>query len=171
MGDGNRKGLSMMRLRNLLFGGGIVAAIGILAALAPATAATAGQAPGQAPGQRPAVGTDVIRVGAACNAYSCWNNRLLYNPINRPFYRNYTWPIYRPYRPAPPYYRPTFSPYSPGVSIYRPYDTPHYVPPVYRSGYSSHVTWCTNRYRTYNRTTDRFHAGGGVYPLCVSPYR
>lgn len=46
-----------------------------------------------------------------------------------------------------------------------------YRAPVYRGGYNRHVRWCLNRYRTYNPATNRFHAGGGVYPVCRSPWR
>lgn len=46
----------------------------------------------------------------------------------------------------------------------------YYRPPVQR-GYNAHVRWCLNRYRTYNPSTNRYHAGGGVYRACYSPYR
>ena len=45
-----------------------------------------------------------------------------------------------------------------------------YRAPVYRGGYNRHVRWCLNRYRTYNPGTNRYHAGGGVYPACRSPW-
>ena len=45
-----------------------------------------------------------------------------------------------------------------------------YRAPVYRGGYNRHVRWCLNRYRTYNPATNRYHAGGGVYPACRSPW-
>ncbi|WP_408015577.1 BA14K family protein [Rhizobium alarense] len=56
----------------------------------------------------------------------------------------------------------------------RYYRPRYYRPPVYRApvyGGSAHVRWCLNRYRTYNPATNRYHAGGGVYPICYSPYR
>ena len=49
--------------------------------------------------------------------------------------------------------------------VYRPAYRPAY------GGYNRHVRWCLNRYRTYNPATNRYHAGGGVYPACYSPFR
>lgn len=113
----------------------------------------------------------VVPVAFVCNGYSCWNTGPYYSPVYRPYYRPYSWPIYRPYRPyVPPYYGPGYRSYNRGATIYRPYGGPYYAPAV-RSGYGTHVDWCTNRYRTYNPATNRYHAGGGVYRVCVSPYR
>lgn len=120
-----------------------------------------------------------IRASAVvCNAYSCWNyGPLLYSPVYRPYgpvfrpyYRPYYWPAYRPYvRPyyTGPYNQPYYPPYRPYL---RAYD---YPPPIAYGGgsYSGHVSWCVNRYRTYNPQTNRYHAGSGVYRVCVSPYQ
>jgi hypothetical protein len=82
----------------------------------------------------------------------------------RPYYgdRRYYRPYgYRPYRP---YYR------RPNVEVYiapRPYYRDRYV----RRGYSAHVNWCLQRYRSYNPATNRFVSYGGVYRICYSPYR
>ena len=67
---------------------------------------------------------------------------------------------YRCWNTRPRYYRP------------RVYVRPRvvYRAPVYRGGYNRHVRWCLNRYRTYNPATNRYHAGGGVYPACRSPW-
>ncbi|MDR6755190.1 hypothetical protein J2Y48_000463 [Mycoplana sp. BE70] len=123
------------------------------------------------------VGSDVVPARAVCNAYSCWNftplyspfYRPYYNPIYQPYYRSYYWPIYRPYyRPYynGPYNRPYYPPYR---TYYQTYDSPYYAPAY--GNYDSHVTWCLNRYRTYDPGTNRYHAGGGVYRVCSSPYR
>ncbi len=48
---------------------------------------------------------------------------------------------------------------------------PRYERPRYYGGRRAHVNWCANRYRTYDPYTNRYHAGGGVYRLCYSPYR
>lgn len=53
----------------------------------------------------------------------------------------------------------------------RRYYRPRYDRPRYYGGRSAHVRWCLNRYRTYNPATNRYHAGGGVYRVCYSPYR
>jgi hypothetical protein len=51
---------------------------------------------------------------------------------------------------------------------YRPrYERPRY----YGGGRNAHVRWCLNRYRTYDPGTNRYHAGGGIYRACYSPYR
>lgn len=60
---------------------------------------------------------------------------------------------------------------------YRPrygYERRHYRPRYERRHYggrNAHVRWCSNRYRTYDPYTNRYHAGGGVYRMCYSPYR
>lgn len=55
---------------------------------------------------------------------------------------------------------------------YRPrYHRPRYERPRYYGGRRAHVNWCLNRYRTYDPYTNRYHAGGGVYRVCRSPYR
>lgn len=122
------------------------------------------------------IGSDVAAARVVCNAYSCQNFTPLYNPyyrpyyspIYRPYYRSYYWPAYRPY--YRPYYNgPYNQPYYPPYRTYAlPYDSPYYAPPAYGG---SHVTWCSNRYRTYNPATNQYHAGGGVYRVCLSPYR
>ena len=53
----------------------------------------------------------------------------------------------------------------------RRYYRPRYERPRYYGGRNAHVSWCSNRYRTYDPYTNRYHAGGGVYRLCYSPYR
>ena len=73
------------------------------------------------------------------------------------YYRRYDRPYYGGYERR--YYRPRY---------YRPrYERPRY----YGGGRSAHVRWCSNRYRTYDPYTNRYHAGGGVYRMCYSPYR
>ncbi|MFB9790267.1 BA14K family protein [Shinella granuli] len=61
--------------------------------------------------------------------------------------------------------------YRPNYSYERRYYRPRYERPRYYGGNRSHVNWCANRYRTYDPYTNRYHAGGGVYRLCYSPYR
>src|SRR5690606_10252440 len=52
------------------------------------------------------------------------------------------------------------------------YQRPRYERPRYQyGGRSAHARWCSSRYRTYDPYTNRYHAGGGVYRLCYSPYR
>jgi hypothetical protein len=82
---------------------------------------------------------------------------------HRPYYGGPRY--YRPYnyRPYRPYYRPN-------VDVYvtpRPYYRDRYV----RRGYSDHVNWCLQRYRSYDPATNRFLSYGGVYKICYSPYR
>ena len=69
----------------------------------------------------------------------------------------------------PRYYRRHYRPrYGYEERYYRPrYERPRY----YGGGRRAHVNWCANRYRTYDPYTNRYHAGGGVYRLCYSPYR
>jgi hypothetical protein len=49
-------------------------------------------------------------------------------------------------------------------------------PPVYRprphhyGGYSHHVRWCLERYRSYNPATDRYTGYDGRSKRCHSPY-
>ena len=160
----------MSRFRSLVPTG----ATGLAAVLASLASASA--LPLAAPDG--ATGSDVVVARVVCNAYSCANfsplyspyYRPYYSPIYRPYYRPYYWPAYRPYqRPYynGPYNRPYYPPYR---TYYREYDSPYYAPPAYRAA-SPHVTWCVNRYRTYNPATDSYHAGGGVYRVCLSPYR
>lgn len=151
----------MFRLRSFVFTGAL--------ALAGALVSAPGASAGSFVQADRIVGTKVLPAAVACNAYSCWNSGPFYNPINRPYYRAYAWPIYRPYRPYAPYYRPYYRPYSSSVTIYRPYESPYYAPRAY-SGAGAHVAWCMNRYRTYEPATNRYHAGNGVYRACVSPY-
>jgi len=59
----------------------------------------------------------------------------------------------------------------PGFSVYiapRPVYRDRYVR---RGGYSAHVNWCLQRYRSYDPGSNRFLAYGGVYKVCRSPYR
>ena len=64
--------------------------------------------------------------------------------------------------------------YRPGFNVYiapRPrYYAPrrHYAP---RPAYSGHVSWCLNRYKSYNPSTNRYVSYGGVHKVCYSPYR
>jgi hypothetical protein len=60
------------------------------------------------------------------------------------------------------------------------YWMPYYVgdvSPYYKSlvpaytACSAHVSYCLNRYRTYNPATNQYHAGGGIHRACLSPYR
>jgi len=86
---------------------------------------------------------------------------------HRPYYGYRPYSRYQPYYGYRPYYRPY---YRPGVSVYitpRPYYRDRYV----RRGYSSHVNWCLQRYRSYDPATNRFLSYGGVYRICYSPYR
>ncbi|MDX3928254.1 MAG: BA14K family protein [Shinella sp.] len=64
---------------------------------------------------------------------------------------------YRCWRERPRYHRPRY------------HARRYYRPRPYRG--NAHVRWCLNRYRTYNPATNRYHAGGGVYRVCYSPYR
>ncbi|WOC15779.1 BA14K family protein [Pseudochrobactrum sp. MP213Fo] len=67
-------------------------------------------------------------------------------------------PQYRPhYRP---YYQPQFRPAPP-----RPYRERSY-----RSGGSSHVNWCYNRYRSYRASDNTFQPNYGPRRLCYSPF-
>ena len=48
-----------------------------------------------------------------------------------------------------------------------------YPPPRpygYYRGYSPHVSWCLNHYRTYNPATNTYFARPGVPAVCYSPY-
>lgn len=68
----------------------------------------------------------------------------------------------------PRYYRRHHRPRYYDDGYYRPrYERPRY----YGGGRRAHVNWCANRYRTYDPYTNRYHAGGGVYRVCYSPYR
>lgn len=82
-----------------------------------------------------------------CVGYGCERPRY-YRRHHRP---HYGWEERRYYRP---HYRPR-------------YERPRY----YGGGRNAHVRWCMNRYRTYDPYTNRYHAGGGVYRMCYSPYR
>lgn len=42
---------------------------------------------------------------------------------------------------------------------------------VVRRGYSSHVNWCLNRYKSYDPSSNTFVTYGGEYRTCISPYR
>lgn len=131
----------MSKIRNLVFG----CAMSIASAIAPMGVAEA------VPLAVPKVETksDVTRAQVEfCYGYGC--ERRHYRRYNRPYYGGYERPRY--YRPR--YYRPR-------------YEQPRY----YGGGRNAHVRWCSNRYRTYDPYTNRYHAGGGVYRMCYSPYR
>lgn len=83
-----------------------------------------------------------------CVGYGCERPRYYRRHHHRPYYG---WEERRYYRP---HYRPR-------------YERPRY----YGGGRNAHVRWCMNRYRTYDPYTNRYHAGGGVYRMCYSPYR
>ena len=88
------------------------------------------------------VGGDVTTVQGFCYGRHCgWHGRRHYRPRHH-------------YSPRRHYYRPRYQ-----------------RPRAYGGRSALHVRWCLNRYRTYNPATNRYHAGGGVYPLCRSPYR
>lgn len=152
----------------------LIGAMGLAAVLTSVSGASA--LPPASPDH--GISSNVAAARVICNAYSCSNfaplyspyYRPYYNPIYRPYYRSYYWPAYRPY--YRPYYNGPYNrPYYPPYGTYRsPYASPYYTAPTY-SGSSPHVSWCLNRYRTYDPSTDRYHAGGGVYRLCYSPYR
>ena len=116
-------------------------AMGIASAVAPM--GTAGAFPLAAPDMNVQTKSDVTKAQVEfCVGYGC-----------RPRYYHHR----RHYRP---HYR---------------YERRHYRPrwerPRYYGGRRGHVNWCLNRYRTYNPATNRYHAGGGVYRVCHSPYR
>lgn len=62
--------------------------------------------------------------------------------------------------------------YRPRYDYERRYYRPRYERPrYYGGGRRGHVEWCLSRYRTYDPYTNRYHAGGGIYRVCYSPYR
>ena len=62
--------------------------------------------------------------------------------------------------------------YRPHYGYERRYYRPRWERPrYYGGGRRAHVNWCLNRYRTYDPATNRYHAGGGIYRVCHSPYR
>lgn len=166
-----QRGMEMSRFSSLAFAG----ATGLVAALVPVSGAAMPLALAS-----PFAGAGVLSIGVACNAYSCWNYGPRYSPVYRPYYaplyspytRPYYWPAYRPYyRPSynGPYRMPYYPPYRP---FYIGEDSPYYrsTVPAYTAR-SAHVSYCLSRYRTYNPATNQYHAGGGIYRYCLSPYR
>jgi len=131
----------MSKIRNLVFG----CAMSIASAIAPM--GTAQAIPLAAPGLKVETKSDVTKAQVEfCYGYGC----------ERPRYER------RHYRPRYGYER----------RYYRPrYERPRYERPRYYGGRNAHVSWCANRYRTYDPYTNRYHAGGGVYRMCYSPYR
>lgn len=53
-----------------------------------------------------------------------------------------------------------------GVKLYPRHTAPRYR----RGGYSAHVQWCINRYKTYDLHTDTFQPYKGRRKHCNSPY-
>ena len=117
-------------------------AMSIASAIAPMGAAEA--VPLAVPDMKAQAQSDVTKAQMElCMGYGCgWE---------RPYYRRHH---YRPY-----------------YGYERRYYRPRYERPRYYGGRNAHVRWCMNRYRTYDPYTNRYHAGGGVYRLCYSPYR
>lgn len=119
----------------------IVLGCAMTIASAIAPMAGAGAAPLAVPDLKVDTRSDVTKAQAFCFGYGC------------------EWERPRYYRPRHHYNHRRH---------YRPrYERPRY----YGGGRSAHVRWCMNRYRTYDPYTNRYHAGGGVYRLCYSPYR
>ncbi|MFT4161987.1 BA14K family protein [Shinella zoogloeoides] len=117
-------------------------AMGIASAIAPMGAAEA--VPLAVPDMKAQAQNNVTEA-QFCVGYGCGWER-------RPYYRRHH---YRPY-------------YGYERRYYRPrYERPRY----YGGGRSAHVRWCLNRYRTYDPGSNRYHAGGGIYRVCYSPYR
>lgn len=132
----------MSKIRNLVFG----CAMGIASAIAPIGAAQA--VPLAVPDMKVETKSDVTKA----QVEFCYGNG-----CDRRYYRRHYEPYYGGYERR--YYRPRYE---------RPrYERPRY----YGGGRRAHVNWCANRYRTYDPYTNRYHAGGGVYRLCYSPYR
>lgn len=116
-------------------------AMGLASAIAPMGAAEA--VPLGVPGMKVETKSDVTKAQVEfCYGYGC----------ERPRYHR------RHYRPRYGYHE-------------RRYYRPRYERPRHYGGRRAHVNWCANRYRTYDPYTNRYHAGGGVYRLCYSPYR
>ena len=115
----------------------------IASAIAPMGAA--GAAPLAVPDMKAQAKRDVTKAQVEfCIGDDCgWERPRYYRRHHRPYY-NYDRPYYRPR-----------------------YERPRY----YGGGRNAHVRWCLNRYRTYDPYTNRYHAGGGVYRVCYSPYR
>jgi len=61
---------------------------------------------------------------------------------------------------------PTFYP------TYRYAYAPYYVAPAptVTYGFSAHVAWCQQHYRSYNPATDLFLGYDGKYHYCAAPY-
>ena len=138
----------MSKIRNLVFG----CAMGIASAIAPMGAAEA--VPLAVPDMNVQTKSDVQKAQVEfCVGYGCERPR---------YYRRHDRPRYEYERPRYGYER----------RYYRPRYEPRYEQPrYYGGGRSAHVRWCLNRYRTYDPGTNRYHAGGGIYRVCYSPYR
>ncbi len=138
----------MSKIRNLVFG----CAMGIASAIAPMGAAQA--VPLAVPDMNVQTKSDVHKAQVEfCVGYGCERPR---------YYRRHDRPRYEYERPRYGYER----------RYYRPRYEPRYEQPrYYGGGRSAHVRWCLNRYRTYDPGTNRYHAGGGIYRVCYSPYR
>lgn len=139
----------MSKIRNLVFG----CAMGIASAVAPLGAAEA--VPLAVPDMKLQTKSDVTKAQVDfCIGYDCgWD---------RPYYQRRHYRPYYGYERR--YYRPRY--------VQPRYEQPRYEQPrYYGGGRSAHVRWCLNRYRTYDPGTNRYHAGGGIYRLCYSPYR
>ncbi len=132
----------MAKIRNLVFG----CAMGIASAIAPMGAAQA--VPLAVPDMNVQTNSDVQKAQVEfCVGNGCgWERPRYYRRHHRPHY-GYERRYYRP--------------------RYERYERPRY----YGGGRSAHVRWCMNRFRTYDPYTNRYHAGGGVYRVCYSPYR
>ncbi|MCM2473692.1 BA14K family protein [Rhizobium sp. CG5] len=109
----------------------------------------------------PSAASDIVDVRVVCDRSGCYDRPGYRPPPPRPIYRPpppiyYPPPIYRPPPPPPIYYPPP---------VYRP----AYRPPS--GGWSSHVRWCLERYRSYNPQTNQYLAYDGYYKACRSPYR
>ncbi|MGB3812753.1 MAG: BA14K family protein [Shinella sp.] len=137
-----------MKIRNLVFG----CVMGIASAIAPMGAAQA--VPLAVPDLKMQTNSGVQKAQVEfCVGYGCDRPRY-YRRHHRPYY-GYERRYYRPRYERPRYYGE------------RHYERPRY----YGGGRNAHVRWCMNRYRTYDPYTNRYHAGGGIYRACYSPYR
>ncbi len=133
----------MVKIKNLVFG----CAMGIASAIAPMGAAQA--VPLAVPDMKVETQSDVHKAQVEfCVGYGCDRPRY-HRRYYRPDYDGYERPYYRPRYERPRYERPRY----------------------YGGGRNAHVRWCMNRFRTYDPYTNRYHAGGGVYRVCYSPYR
>ena len=123
----------------------IVSAVLGLATIVPVTGAEA--MPFSAPGSSVERTTDVTNARIVCGRYRCR----------------------RVYRPGRVYIAPRVIIREPRV-YYRPRVIVR-ERVVVRPGYSRHVSWCLNRYRSYDPSTNLFVSYDGEYRVCRSPYR